>query len=35
MQVTKDPDRVRRSVVLSVLAYLLLVRLCGRGRSVQ
>jgi hypothetical protein len=35
MQVTKDPDRVRRSVVLSVVAYLVLVRLYGREKSVQ
>lgn len=35
MQVTKDPDRVQRSVALSVAAYLLLVRLYGREESVQ
>jgi Transposase DDE domain len=29
MQVTKDPERVRRGVILSALAYLLLVRLYG------
>ena len=30
MQVTRDADRVARSVALSVCAYLLLVRLYGR-----
>jgi hypothetical protein len=30
MQVTQDKERVMRSVALSVLAYLLLVRLYGR-----
>jgi len=29
MQVTKEPERVRHSVALSILAYLLLVRLYG------
>ena len=33
MQVTKEAERVRRSVVLSVLAYLLLVRLYGRDEA--
>ncbi len=33
MQVTKDAERVTRSVALSVLAYLLLVRLYGRDEA--
>jgi hypothetical protein len=33
MQVTKDAERVTRSVVLSVLAYLLLVRLYGHDEA--
>ena len=33
MQVTKESERVERSVVLSVLAYLLLVRLYGRDAA--
>jgi hypothetical protein len=33
MQVTKEAERVRRSVALSVLAYLLLVRLYGRDEA--
>ena len=33
MQVTNDKERVTRSVALSVLAYLLLVRLYGTGRG--
>jgi Transposase DDE domain len=33
MQVTKESERVGRSVVLSVLAYLLLVRLYGRDEA--
>ena len=33
MQVTKESDRVERSVVLSVVAYLLLVRLYGREEA--
>ena len=32
-QVTKESERVERSVVLSVLAYLLLVRLYGRDAA--
>ena len=35
MQVTKDAHRVERSVVLSVVAYLLLVRLYGRGECIE
>jgi hypothetical protein len=35
MQVTHDKDRVTRSVVLSVLAYLLLVRLYGADAAVM
>jgi Transposase DDE domain len=35
MQVTKDAERVARSVALSVLAYLLLVRLYGRDQCSQ
>ncbi len=35
MQVTKDAHRVERSVVLSVAAYLLLVRLYGRGECIE
>lgn len=35
MQVTGDPDRVARSVALSVLAYLLLLRLYGRDASLK
>lgn len=33
MQVTRDADRVARSVALSVCAYLLLVRLYGRDEG--
>ena len=33
MQVTTESERVGRSVVLSVLAYLLLVRLSGRDEA--
>jgi Transposase DDE domain len=33
MQVTRDADRVARSVALSVCAYLLLVRLYGRDEA--
>ena len=33
MQVTRDADRVARSVALSVCAYLLLVRLYGRDEE--
>ncbi len=33
MQVTRDADRVARSVALSVCAYLLLVRLYGRENT--
>ena len=33
MQVTKDAERVRRAVALSVLAYLVLVRLYGRDAA--
>jgi hypothetical protein len=33
MQVTKEAERVRRSVALSVLAYLLLLRLYGRDEA--
>jgi hypothetical protein len=33
MQVTKEAERVGRSVALSVLAYLLLVRLYGRDET--
>ena len=33
MQVTRDADRVARSVVLSVCAYLLLARLYGRDEE--
>ena len=33
MQVTNDKERVTRSVALSVLAYLLLVRLYGREEA--
>jgi hypothetical protein len=33
MQVTKASERVERSIVLSVLAYLLLVRLYGRDEA--
>lgn len=33
MQVTSDKDRVKRSVALPVCAYLLLVRLYGRDKS--
>jgi transposase len=35
MQVTKDPERVARSVALSVLAYLLLVRLYGHDEALS
>ena len=35
MQVTKEAERVTRSVALSVLAYLLLVRLYGYDGAVQ
>jgi hypothetical protein len=35
MQVTKDKERVRRSVALSVLAYLLLVRLYGSDEAMM
>ena len=35
MQVTKDPERVARSVTLSVLAYLLLVRLYGHDQGLS
>jgi hypothetical protein len=35
MQVTKDPERVARSVALSVLAYLLLVRLYGHDEALN
>src|SRR6266478_1484341 len=35
MQVTKEAERVGRSVALSVLAYLLLVRLYGRDESLS
>jgi hypothetical protein len=33
MQVTRDKDRVKRSVALPVCAYLLLVRLYGQDES--
>jgi len=33
MQVTKEAERVTRSVALSVLAYLLLVRLYGHDEA--
>jgi hypothetical protein len=33
MQVTRDGDRVARSVALSVCAYLLLIRLYGRDEA--
>ena len=33
MQVTHDKERVTRSVALSILAYLLLVRLYGRNEA--
>lgn len=35
MQVTRDKDRVKRSVALSVCAYLLLARLYGRDESLS
>jgi hypothetical protein len=35
MQVTKEAERVRRSVALSVLAYLLLIRLYGRDEALM
>ena len=35
MQVTRDKDRVKRSVVLPVCAYLLLVRLYGQDESLS
>ena len=35
MQVTRDKDRVKRSVALSVCAYLLLVRLYGQDESLS
>jgi hypothetical protein len=35
MQVTKDPERVARSVTLSGLAYLLLVRLYGHDQGLS
>ena len=35
MQVTRDADRVARSVALSVCAYLLLVRLYGRDEALE
>ena len=35
MQGTRDPDRVARSVALAVLAYLLLLRLYGRDKSLE
>ncbi|MEW6733750.1 MAG: hypothetical protein AB1489_20650 [Acidobacteriota bacterium] len=35
MQVTRDADRVKRSVALSVLAYLLLIHLYGKDEQVQ
>jgi hypothetical protein len=35
MQVTRDADRVSRSVALSVCAYLLLVRLYGRDEALE
>jgi hypothetical protein len=35
MQVTRDPERVGRSVALSVLTYLLLVSLYARDRSLE
>jgi hypothetical protein len=31
IQVTKDPQRVRRAILMPVMAYLLLVRLYGKG----
>ena len=33
MQVSQDAERVERSVVLPVCAYLLLVHLCGRDQE--
>ena len=35
MQVTKEAERVTRSVALSVIAYLLLVRLYGHDKTLQ
>jgi hypothetical protein len=35
MQVTRDKDRVKRSVALPVCAYLLLVRFYGRDESLS
>jgi len=35
MQVTRDVDRVSRSVASSVCAYLLLVRLYGRDEALE
>ena len=35
MQVTKDPQRVERSVMLPVMAYLLLLRLYGKDDSLK
>ena len=35
MQVTKDPERVRRAILLPVMAYLLLVRLYGKELEVD
>jgi hypothetical protein len=35
MHVTKESERVERSVVLSVVAYLLLVRLYGRDEALM
>ena len=35
MQVTREAKRVERSVVLSVIAYLVLLRLYGRGQWVK
>jgi len=35
MQVTKEPDRVERSVLLPVMAYLLLLRLYGRAAATR
>ena len=35
MQVTREADRVSRSVALSVCAYLLLVRLYGRDEALE
>jgi hypothetical protein len=35
MQVSQDADRVERSVVLPVCAYLLLVRLCGNEEGAR